>query len=155
MPLRVLYIEDSEALAEVLRHSYRNMFVTWAATLAAGRRKLEQEKFDVVLLDLNLPDSSGMATVAAMMNRDVPVVVLTGDPSKEFAQMALKAGVTDYISKKVFLDIDIETRLEFAVEKYHTTQRRHASFSFGEIESIKRFISCPPLCEMMASARAV
>lgn len=79
-----------------------------------------------------------------MVNRGIPVIVMTAHPSKAFVKAALDMGAADYIHKKSFLDIDIESKIEFAVERHRQTKRRYSSFSFGDIEPMKQFITCPP-----------
>ena len=76
----------------------------WAKTLAEGIALARREAPDVVLLDLALPDSSGLATVRAMRAAlpDVPVVVLTGHDDDQQALAALHAGAQDYLIKGQF-----------------------------------------------------
>ncbi|MCX7141283.1 MAG: EAL domain-containing protein [Proteobacteria bacterium] len=76
----------------------------WAKTLAEGIALARRETPDVVLLDLALPDSSGLATVRAMRAAlpDVPVVVLTGHDDDQQALAALHAGAQDYLIKGQF-----------------------------------------------------
>ena len=142
--MRILYIEDHEALAAVFEHSYPKLSVTWVDTMEKAVERVEGETFDAILLDLNLSDSKGMDSVVSMVNRGIPVVVLTGHPSKDFERIALKLGAADYINKKSFLDINVEQRLRAAVKKHEKTKQRYSSFSFGDIEPMKRFITCPP-----------
>ena len=78
--------------------------VIWAKTLAEGVALARRDKPDVVLLDLTLPDSSGLATVRTMRAAmpDVPLVVLTGHDDNELALAALQAGAQDYLVKGQF-----------------------------------------------------
>lgn len=78
--------------------------VIWAQTLADGVAKAGVQQPDVVLLDLSLPDSSGVATVRAMRTAlpDVPIVVLTGHDDSWLAIAALEAGAQDYLVKGQF-----------------------------------------------------
>jgi len=75
--------------------------VIWASTLADGMAAAAVSKPDVVLLDLSLPDSSGIATVEAMRARApaVPIIVLTGQDDHQLAEAALQAGTQDYLAK--------------------------------------------------------
>jgi len=78
--------------------------VVWAKTLAEGLALARRDRPDVVLLDLSLPDSSGLATVRAIRAAmpDVPVVVLTGNDDRELALAALQTGAQDYLVKGQF-----------------------------------------------------
>lgn len=75
-----------------------------ATTLAEAARIACRSQPDVVLLDLALPDSSGIATVQAMHAAapDVPIVVLTGNDDHAQAAAALQAGAQDYLVKGRF-----------------------------------------------------
>ncbi len=75
--------------------------VTWASTLADGMAAATASTPDIVLLDLSLPDSSGIATVEAMRARvpTVPIIVLTGQDDHQLAEAALHAGAQDYLAK--------------------------------------------------------
>ncbi len=75
--------------------------VSWASTLADAKKQVACNIPDVVLLDLNLPDSTGLATVIEMRNAlpGVPIIVLTGNDNKEAAVAALKEGAQDYLVK--------------------------------------------------------
>lgn len=78
--------------------------VIWAKTLAEGIAAASSGKPDVVLLDLSLPDSVGLATVQAMRTAlpGVPIVVLTGHNDDALAVAALQAGAQDYLVKGQF-----------------------------------------------------
>ena len=75
--------------------------VVWASTLAAGVASVSTGKPDIVLLDLSLPDSTGLATVQRMRLAapDVPIIVLTGQDDHQLAEEALQAGAQDYLVK--------------------------------------------------------
>ena len=78
--------------------------VAWAKTLADGIATARSNRPDVVLLDLSLPDSAGLATVQAMHAAlpGVPIVVLTGHDDSTLAVAALQAGAQDYLVKGKF-----------------------------------------------------
>jgi signal transduction histidine kinase len=76
----------------------------WAKTLAEGMAAAISDRPDAILLDLSLPDSSGLDTVRAMRaaTSDVPIVVLTGNDEHSLALDALEAGAQDYLVKGQF-----------------------------------------------------
>ena len=69
--------------------------------LARGLELLKKGNVEVLLLDLGLPDSSGVDTVkqAYKVEPDVPIVVLTGLDDEETGLKAIKAGADDYLTK--------------------------------------------------------
>jgi signal transduction histidine kinase len=75
-----------------------------AETLAEGLHIAGQILPDIILLDLSLPDSSGLSTVLAMRAAvpDAPIVVLTGHDEKVVALAALESGAQDYLVKGQF-----------------------------------------------------
>jgi DNA-binding NtrC family response regulator len=101
----ILIVDDEE----VVRHSHlRSLEGTDCNAQAAedGRQALqvmEQQPFDVVLLDLRMPDLDGMDVLKTIKQRwpDSEVVVITGYPSLESAKQALKLGAYNYLTKPV------------------------------------------------------
>ena len=78
--------------------------VVWAKTLAEGIAAALRVLPDVILLDLSLPDSSGLATLRAMRAAvpGAPIVVLTGQDDKTLVVAALETGAQDYLVKGHF-----------------------------------------------------
>ena len=104
--IRVLLVEDNPGdarlLKEYLAESGRDRFeIGHAERLSGGLQLVRDERFDVVLLDLNLPDSEGLDTVARMHReaKDVPIIVLTGAEDEETAISAAREGAQDYLVK--------------------------------------------------------
>ncbi|MDD4856944.1 MAG: sigma-54 dependent transcriptional regulator [Candidatus Krumholzibacteria bacterium] len=84
---------------------------------------LEREKFDVIMLDMDMPNVSGMDILRAMRGKgnDTPVVILTGVSDVDLAVRAMKLGAFDYLTKPVD-DQNLLQVLENAIE--HRTLRR-------------------------------
>ncbi|AGX88681.1 PAS domain S-box protein [Candidatus Symbiobacter mobilis] len=107
--LAVLVIEDEPGdyalIASYLRHlcgpNHSEPRIEWAKTLAQGVGAATRTRFDVVLLDLSLTDSSGLTTVATVTAAvaGTPVVVLTGHDDDALAMAAIAAGAQDYLVK--------------------------------------------------------
>lgn len=91
--------------------------IIWAKTLAEGSREAGLNRFDIVLLDLSLPDSSGIATVQAMRAAlpEAPIVVLTGQDDNELADAALQAGAQDYLVKGQFENDALKRAVRHAI----------------------------------------
>ncbi|MBL7114358.1 MAG: response regulator [Kiritimatiellae bacterium] len=75
---------------------------THVCTLKDGMQRAAEVKFDVVLLDLSLPDSTGLDSVTRFIevHDDVPVVVLTGFMSAELGVQAVRLGAQEYLTKQ-------------------------------------------------------
>jgi len=103
--LRVLLVEDNpddvHLITEMLRSDSSSFEVEAAERLSHALKLLDSSSFDIVLLDLCLPDAQGMATVtkALDLGLTVPVVVITGNDSEGLALQAVRAGAQDYLVK--------------------------------------------------------
>src|SRR5690349_8065758 len=105
-PIRALIVDDDQADAEITRlalaQAARRQFqVDRVARLADALARLRSAAFDVVLLDLGLPDSQGLATLQRIReeNDDIPIVVLTGLSDEETGLASLGQGAQDYLVK--------------------------------------------------------
>ncbi|MBM3744293.1 MAG: sigma-54-dependent Fis family transcriptional regulator [Acidobacteria bacterium] len=100
---RILVIDDEPDVCESLEAllGLEGYDVEMALTAAEGLRKMETRIFDLVLLDLMLPDRSGMEVLSEIRERDreTPVFLITAYGSVQVAVDALKAGASDYFSK--------------------------------------------------------
>ena len=102
---KVLLVEDNPDDADFLRMSLRkysdSVDITHKSLIADAVAVLEDERFDVVLLDLNLPDGRGAECVEKIHKADelVPIVVLSGHDDEDFAVEILNQGVQDYLVK--------------------------------------------------------
>lgn len=116
----ILVVEDSTTYVFVLRKILSQLGIKSivAGTLQAALRELEMSHFDAILLDLNLPDSSGLDTlhsVLAVSNH--PVVVLTSNDDQKMASEAVLSGIDDYIIKGPLDSASLAQALN------HTTER--------------------------------
>ena len=93
-----------------------------------GLTKFEQEDFQIVITDLNMPKMDGMELLEAIRKQasDVIVIILTGAGSIESAVQAIKCGAYDYVAKPVKLE-EIELIVTRAMEK-HATFRQMRMF---------------------------
>lgn len=107
--IRVLLVEDEAGDAHLVKMKLGqtqsgHFEVVWAQSLYEAQRYLANSFFDVMLLDLSLPDSDGLATIhsARAMSLHIPIVVLSGRGDTDFALTALEAGAVDYMVKGDF-----------------------------------------------------
>lgn len=103
--LSLLLVEDDRADAalveDLISDAVADIRVIWAQSMADAERELAAARPDCVLLDLNLPDATGMDALARIAKRDVtvPIVVLTGLNDEYFGASAVAAGAQDYLVK--------------------------------------------------------
>ncbi len=106
---KILVVEDEKLIRWSLKNALEaeGFTVVEAATLAEGRRALQNEDPDAVLCDVRLPDGSGLEClkVAAADLPDVPFLMVTAYGSVEDAVAAMKAGAYDYLTKPVEPDV--------------------------------------------------
>ncbi|MGC9540127.1 response regulator transcription factor [Streptomyces sp. UG1] len=98
--MRVLLVEDDEPVAESLRRGLlRYGFeVAWVTTGAAALS--HRDPYDVVLLDLGLPDTDGLDVCKALRERgDVPIIVISARSDETDRVVGLEIGADDYVSK--------------------------------------------------------
>ena len=120
----ILLIEDDLAEArliqEILKNFDLNKFVlTQVQRLQTGLNKLRQQQFDLVLLDLTLPDSRGLASVELLVQNfsHLPIVVLTNTNDNQLAIEAVRQGAQDYLVKRK-INIDVLVRsIQYAIER--------------------------------------
>lgn len=126
MGLKLLLIEDDPLYArlvtEVLSHppSGKPYQVSHVETLLEGLERLgDASAFDVVLLDLGLPDAQGLETVQAVRERAplLPLVVLSGQDDLEMAINAMRLGAQEYLVKGQAEDALLARALRYAVER--------------------------------------
>jgi DNA-binding NtrC family response regulator len=140
---RILVIDDEHDIREglellLLSEGYS---VDLAQNGGEGIRKLESASYDLALLDLMMPDMSGMEVLAEVRKRDreTPIFMITAYGSVERAVEAIKAGANDYFSKpwdneKLIIEIDrmiAGRRLEY--ENTHLKRALVERYSFPNI----------------------
>jgi two-component system, cell cycle response regulator len=105
-PIKLLAVEDDPSLSFVLEEALAHtreaeIDATMASSLAEALRQLARHEFQLVLLDLSLPDSDGIETLSRVREQqpEVPIVVLTGNDDPELARRIVELGVNDYLLK--------------------------------------------------------
>ena len=140
---KVLVIDDELDIRESLEIllSSEGYSVDQAQNAAEGLQKMEISGYDLVLLDLMMPDRSGMEVLQEVRQRDreTPIFMITAYGSVEAAVHALKLGANDYFSKpwdneKLLIEIDrmiARRRLEY--ENTHLKRALKQRYSFPNI----------------------
>jgi len=105
-PVKILLVEDNPPDALLLQETFREITnikfeLTHVKQLSEAVSQLGKSSFDVILLDLSLPDSFGLETLerALMMAPSLPIIVLTGLRDETIGVQAIHKGAQDYLIK--------------------------------------------------------
>ncbi|QDU88286.1 Nitrogen assimilation regulatory protein [Pirellulimonas nuda] len=105
MPYKLLVIDDDRAVLHLVERSLSNLDLEFVTALSAsdGIDKIESEKPDVVLLDIMLPDLSGLEAFTRIRQADarLPVIFITAASASDVAIEAMKLGAFDYVCKPI------------------------------------------------------
>src|ERR1700733_1112186 len=124
-PLQVLLVEDNSGDARLLREMFGkekagSFDLTHVLHLSDALSLLAKGGFDIVLLDMGLPDGHGLDTVrrARAAAPGVPVIVLTGLDDEVLAAQAMKEGAQDYLIKGQIESRALPRALRHAIERH-------------------------------------
>jgi signal transduction histidine kinase len=131
VPTRILLVEDNPGDARLIRETLREaeslpFQLTHADRLAAAEERLAAEAYDVVLLDLSLPDAHGLETVRRTLaaGAEVPIIVLTGLDDEATAVAAVQAGAQDYLAKGRLDGTLLARAIRYAMERKRLERER-------------------------------
>jgi DNA-binding response OmpR family regulator len=119
LPPTILLVEDDSAVADMLvdRLGSKGYRVWRAESAAEAKAALEKAAPDLVILDLTLPDTSGLVFCADLQARpDIPIIICSGTPRKEDAVLGLKLGADDFVAKPFSVD-ELEARVEAVLRR--------------------------------------
>lgn len=125
--VKVLLIEDNDADARFISEMFKDIKTTkyeisHAKRLDDGLDLLDHNSFDVLLLDLSLPDSIGLATFekAHEYEPELPVVILSGLDDEEVAVRAVREGAQDYLMKGEVSGRLLSRSISYAIERHNS-----------------------------------
>ncbi len=121
--MRVLLVEDDEMLGDAVKtHVDRQGHaVDWALTRDEAEASLQAAAYELVLLDLRLPDGSGLDILKALRARrdETPVIIMTAHDQVSDRIAGLNAGADDYLVKPVDLG-ELQARIHAVSRRYST-----------------------------------
>jgi DNA-binding NtrC family response regulator len=125
-PLHLLIVDDDEQIREALQRRFQRqgMQVTIACGVADAVTRAAQSRQDVALLDLHLPDGTGLELLERLKTEqpELEAIMLTGHGSIETAIQAMKKGAYDYLTKPFQL-AELDVHIEKAFEKVRLARR--------------------------------
>ena len=102
---RILIVDDQEAVLLFLQDRLEQLgfVVSSASNGMEGMRLLQEHSFDGVLLDLEMPVMNGLTMLRELRKQanDVPVIVMSADPTRTAMIKAIEAGARDYLTKPI------------------------------------------------------
>ncbi len=144
-PLRVLCVDDSPTILALLKkiltveHGFE--VVNTAIHGLDAAKKIHDQAFDIMTLDIHMPEQNGLEYLKSQKNATHPPVVMISSVSRDDADLAfscLEAGATDYIEKPALSNLseradEIRTKLKYAVE-FSSKKNLHFEQSFAKGE---------------------
>jgi OmpR-family two-component system manganese-sensing response regulator len=118
---KVLLVEDDLGSAEAFTYALRNSYdITCVHTAKDALDKTQTNQFDIIVLDLNLPDWSGIFVCQQLKDRGLrtPILILSGDDSIHTKIKLLDAGAADYLTKPFVLG-ELKARLRVLLRNAH------------------------------------
>lgn len=136
--MRILIVEDEEMIADIIstglaRTGYQ---CEWAGDGADAAGLLEEERYDLILLDIMLPGADGYELMEYAKECGVPVIFITAKSRLEDKVKGLKLGADDYITKPFEL-AELTARVEAVLRRYHKGQDKICAAGM-EIDTVSR-----------------
>lgn len=151
-PIKILLIEDNPGDARLIREMLARakgakFDLERADRLQTGLERLNRGGFDLVLLDLGLPDSRGLDTFVKMHTQTpgVPIVVLTGLDDETLAIKAVQAGAQDYLIKGKIDNHLLVRAVRYAVERGKLI--RELQDALAKIKTLRGLLSICSYCK--------
>ena len=143
----ILLVEDNpgdqDLILAYLEGAGKSFHVETAGTLGSALKMLDQHTFNVVFLDLGLPDSIGLDTLRLFTSKvpDIPVIVLTGLDDEQLGIEAIRIGAQDYLIKGQLNTNMLFRSLRYAIERGSLSVRlKHYNRKLNAIRSINQLI---------------
>jgi putative two-component system response regulator len=134
-----IFVADDDLMVRTTVSRILEMFGHNVTTAADGKGVVDavDDSFDVIILDINMPDMDGFATINALneLEYDIPVLFLTGAGSMDYAVQAINLGAYDFLTKPIE-DLEIfNVKIRRAIEKrmYVLQERRYKAFLEDDI----------------------
>jgi diguanylate cyclase (GGDEF)-like protein len=130
-PIKILLVEDNPAdarMAAELLGGDAGFELTHVERLSEAATRLAEARYDAVLLDLMLPDSSGLATVNSVQDRapDLPIVVFSGFGAEDlmFAREAVRGGAQEFLPKSLATRTVMQRAILTSIERKRLERHR-------------------------------
>lgn len=136
---RILLVEDSKEIHQMVAQTVSTMAdLTWAATVQEASKALSGQPFDLIILDVELPDGNGIefCTQLQSTHAQVPIFILTAHAELSEKVLGFSAGADDYITKP-FSPLELRARLEARLRKSKLREALSDTFKWKELQISK------------------
>jgi signal transduction histidine kinase len=148
--INILLIEDNEEHAELFVRNLRlaqfyDASIKRAIDLGEGISSASNEKFDIIILDLGLPETQGLETLKAFQEQNLttPIIVFTSSDDVELSLEAIRLGAQDFIFKGEFSPGVITRSIRYAMERFPLVRKLEVmnasleTFAFAAAHDLK------------------
>jgi DNA-binding response OmpR family regulator len=132
----ILLVEDGEEIYMLVRSILSPIAnVTWASSFVEGRIAIKKDYFDLYLLDVELPDGSGVDLCSEINSQNplASIFFLSAHDNLLDKVLGFSAGANDYITKP-FLPLELKARVESSFRKSEKKQDNDFNFNWLELE---------------------
>ncbi|HZF01185.1 MAG TPA: response regulator [Methylomirabilota bacterium] len=152
-PIRILLVEDDSndvLLVKTILAEETLMSIAHAQRLADALAVVVEQTFDVILLDLGLPDSHGLETFAELHKkaRTLPIIILSVKGDMDTARKAIHDGAQDFIPKTELTGLLLARTIRYAIERQQLEAEREKLI--GKLQAalaeVKTLSGLLPIC---------
>jgi two-component system NtrC family response regulator len=157
---RILVVDDDEVMCLLLKAMCETMghLTSVTGTMKAGLKEAADGEYDLILLDVHLPDGSGLESMRSFRNvKSLPeIIIITGDGDPNGAELAIRSGAWDYIHKPAQMD-DLSLAVSRALQYRESNQDSRPALYLKRAELVgesPRIQQCLELVGKAAAGRA-
>jgi signal transduction histidine kinase len=129
-PINILLIEDSDDDATIVNRYLRRSSLFTAKvdrvqSVVDAKAQFSRKSYDVILSDLHLPDSGGIATIACLkaLGDSTPLIALTGLDDQEVGIATIQSGANDYLVKNDLTESALSRTIVYSIERFQLRQK--------------------------------
>lgn len=151
--IRLLLLEDTPSDALLITEFFKELenpayHLIWARSLTSGLDYLSKDNFDLILLDLHLPDSIGTHTFTYVHQQfpSIPIIILSGMDDEKLATQVVREGAQDYLIKGQNVELLLRHAVRYAIERQRllnelddARQREQEAREISALEQLAQF----------------
>lgn len=135
---KILITEDTTEIQIIIRNTFSiDHELTFSNTIQESKKLLQEKKFDLIILDIGLPDGDGLRFCSEIKtikkNNNTPVFILSGKTSIEEKILGFQLGIEDFITKP-FNPIELKIRVEARLRKIAEKTPHQDEISIGNLK---------------------